>query len=884
MLRLTLAQMRRSAGRLAAAGLAIAVGTAFVAATLLAGALVRDTTYRTVTASLGDADVVLYPADRVLDPAAVTRIGELDTVEAADGVAHLYGQVRAGGRLDAADLTPVASAASLDTHRYLDGAAPARSGELALTGASAKRLGVGVGDTVRAEWELWEPATVAAQDGAAEPSGDSFGEGTWVTSGADLTVTGVLVDPPSLSGAASTALVTRADVEGWLTQMDPSGGPLTYDSVLVDVADGADPAAVAEEISDAVPSTVVRTALQEAEHQTEQLTGDTQTLTYLVLGFAAIAMFVAGLVIANTFQVLVAQRTHALALLRCVGATKAQVHRSVLLEAVLLGVVGGVVGLLAGLALGQGALWFVGRADIGVDVATTITVTPAVLAVPVLTGAVVTVLAALAPARAATRVRPVAALRPASAPGNVRGGGRLRFWLAALLITGGTVLLGGAVALAVTGVAGSEYSLGIVLAVGVLGGIVSFAGVMVGAVFLVPGAVRVLGRALGAAAGGQRRPTVALATVNATRNPRRTSATASALLIGVALVTLMATGAAGARASLGATLDAQFPVDLAAEVSSGGAEGALTPAQVDAIASTEGVELAVTVPTAQVELARADHVTSAELTVLDPSDLAAVVRAPRVWAGLTDDVLLVGDDLADALDATDGDEVTITAGTSAEATDGAAVTVVVVPEAGWLAVATPATAPAAAQPAVTQVWARLSGDDPAGTVQAVRGALAEATTSAGAVPFVTGAAAEREAYEQVIDTLLSIVIGLLGVAVVIALIGVANTLSLSVIERRREHALLRATGMTRGQLRALLAVEGVLIAVVGAAVGGLLGLVYGWAGTAVILGGTGELVLAVPWDALVAVALVAILAGLVASVLPARSAVRTPPVAALAAE
>ena len=147
-----------------------------------------------------------------------------------------------------------------------------------------------------------------------------------------------------------------------------------------------------------------------------------------------------------------------------------------------------------------------------------------------------------------------------------------------------------------------------------------------------------------------------------------------------------------------------------------------------------------------------------------------------------------------------------------------------------------------------------------------------------------GAAAEREQYEQIIDTLLAIVVGLLGVAVVIALIGVANTLSLSVIERRREHALLRATGLTRGQLRGVLASEGLLIAGVGAVLGAVLGLVYGWAGTAVILGGTGDVVLAVPWLSLLGVGAVAALAGLLASVLPARSAVRTPPVAALAAE
>src|SRR5690606_31196520 len=139
-------------------------------------------------------------------------------------------------------------------------------------------------------------------------------------------------------------------------------------------------------------------------------------------------------------------------------------------------------------------------------------------------------------------------------------------------------------------------------------------------------------------------------------------------------------------------------------------------------------------------------------------------------------------------------------------------------------------------------------------------------------------------YPPLFRSLLAFVVGLLGVAVVIALIGVANTLSLSVIERRRESALLRAMGLTRRQLRAMLGIEGVLLALTGVLIGIVLGLLYGWAGTAVLLGQTDELTIAVPWLHIAAIVLVAVLAGLAASVLPARSAVRTPPVAALATE
>ncbi|GMA33062.1 FtsX-like permease family protein [Litorihabitans aurantiacus] len=130
-----------------------------------------------------------------------------------------------------------------------------------------------------------------------------------------------------------------------------------------------------------------------------------------------------------------------------------------------------------------------------------------------------------------------------------------------------------------------------------------------------------------------------------------------------------------------------------------------------------------------------------------------------------------------------------------------------------------------------------------------------------------------------LDALLAVIIGLLGVAVVIALIGVANTLSLSVLERRRENALLRALGLTRRQLRSTLAIEGVLLAVVGAVVGLVLGLLYGWIGAFLMLGSTtgmGLSALTVPWGAVLAVLAVAVTAGVLASVLPARGAARIP--------
>jgi putative ABC transport system permease protein len=150
--------------------------------------------------------------------------------------------------------------------------------------------------------------------------------------------------------------------------------------------------------------------------------------------------------------------------------------------------------------------------------------------------------------------------------------------------------------------------------------------------------------------------------------------------------------------------------------------------------------------------------------------------------------------------------------------------------------------------------------------------------------WTSSPAAERDFMEQVIDTILAVIVGLLAVAVLIALIGVANTLALSVLERRRESATLRALGLSKRQLRSMLAIEGTFIAGVGAVLGVVLGLLYGWAGSWIVLNLVGDVHLAMPWRDVAIVIGVAVVAGLVASVAPARSATRTSPVEALTVE
>lgn len=260
---------------------------------------------------------------------------------------------------------------------------------------------------------------------------------------------------------------------------------------------------------------------------------------------------------------------------------------------------------------------------------------------------------------------------------------------------------------------------------------------------------------------------------------------------------------------------------------------------------------------------------------VDPDDARAAVRSPGWFDGLTDDVVLLSQDLADAYDMP-ADAVLELTGPSGTVVLSTTITELPLLE---LIVTPAALAQVDAAAGITQAWVRLSDiDEAATTIDTVRETLSEDAVT------ISGAALERATIQQLIDAILAVTVGLLGIAVLIAFVGVANTLSLSVLERRRESATLRAIGLSRRQLRSTLAIEGMLIAGVGAVAGVVLGLGYGWMGAAVVLGSFADIHLSVPWLQLTSIVAVALAAGLLASVLPARSAARTSPVEALAVE
>jgi putative ABC transport system permease protein len=816
----TLAGLRAHLPRLVAATLAVVIAVAFVVATLVLNETSRATLLRAAGARYVGTDVVVTATDGASLAGAVGAVAAVPGVRAVDPTAAASVQAALPGRSAAfLEVQTLADDPALRWQRVTDGALPDRPGEVAL----ATTTGAAVGDVVAVT--VYDPAT---------------GE---VTITGEATVTG-LVD---LGGDPSAGLFARGfavpgQVTAWgapePTELRVAGGP------------GTDPAALAAAVTPALGSAAVevRTGERAAEDAVAGMTGGRLALAAVLLVFATVAVLVAGLVIANTLAVLVAQRTRDLALLRCVGATSRQVRRGVLAEAAVTGLAASALGVGAGVGLAA----FV-SALVGTDsplplegVSVPLYAVAAGLAVGTLT----TLLAALGPARGATRVAPLAALRPQdAAPLRSRGG-------LARLATGLVLLLGGGGLMASGVVTADVYP-------ALAGGAASFLGVVLLAQRAVPPVVAAAGRALGRIGGlpGQ------LAAGNATRNPRRTAATATALLIGVTLTTAMVVGAASTRATAQAGLDAAYPADVEigayAEL-----PGSLLPRLEDVDGVTGGTAL-----------------TGAELTGpdgypvwsqgVDPADAATVLRstADLPLPGLGEVVLPQW--AADAWSVRGGDPVMLTASANSRtltAVVGGDATTPLLYAAdlrGLVPDAPPAT-----------VWLRLADGD------GQRAAIDEVTELTGAAApgaYVTGLASERAAIDSVLDVLLLVVTGLLGVAVLIALIGVGNTLALSVVERRQENGLLRALGLTRGQLRGLLAWEAVLVAGVAAVLGVLLGGGYGLIGTASVLGGQGEVLLDVPWLQVAAIVVVATVAGLLASVLPARRAARTAPVAAIAA-
>lgn len=597
---------------------------------------------------------------------------------------------------------------------------------------------------------------------------------------------------------------------------------------------------------DAGPLPVGATAYPAEQWVTDGLAGlsnDTDAYALMLLVFAGVALVVSVLVVANTFAILFAQRLRDFALLRCVGATRRQVLGSVRREAAVVGVLAALAGTLVGLGLGYGLIplvnTFASTSPLGV---------PAIPALWVVggfgVGVLVTLVASWLPTRRVVRVSPLAALRPQAAVDVRTATGRGRLALAGLLLVSGLALLG---------VAAVQHSAALMVA----GGASLFLGVLLVGPVLVPRLVRAAGALLG--------PAGRLATENAVRNPRRTATTTASLLVCVTLTTAVLTGLATYRAGIDEQGDRHHPVDAA--IISVGAP--VTAGLLDQVRRTPGVEQSLALDGA---VARIDGLDD-PIPVVTAPDAGRVARDGGGFAQVAAGMIHL--DLSSFVERTvkPGDLVTVHVG-DREAR------LKVLALSGWgraglVAPETLAQLTDAPEPQV--VWVRAAPDvDPLRFV----GALDELARAAGA--DVEDQLQARVVQDEQLDILTWSVLGLLAVSAAIALVGIANTLGLSVLERAREHAMLRALGLTRRQLRRMLATEAVLLSTVATLLGTVIGVGFGWAAyETVVKRALTHATMQIPWSALGVVVLGAGLAGLLAAVLPARRAARVTPAAGL---
>lgn len=845
MIAVALAQIRIHWARFLAIGLSIALAAGFVATTLIINASLQDHLRESVGKSFSHADLAIIPGqDEFVDGTEAAPL--LEPLSEVEGVssADLSARTLTTGRgIEFSEstfaLAPTPVDPRLDAFTIIDGHRPDAVTDLALDSSTADTLNIGIGDKIRLAVD-----TVPVETGDDDiPIYRSPSEST-----STFTVVGIvdIGEDPAIPGA-NRVLTTAASYHEFFAQR---GDVIAVQIALEDSANAAQTRRQLQKVLDSsgLGGRVELLGVDEATKvKTQRLSGSNDVITAMMLIFAGIAVIVAVLVVSNTFSVIVAGRRRELALLRCLGASRAQIYSSVVAEGLLVGLIGSAVGVLGGVGLSFGLAAGARRILPEEFSHASVEVPLSSLLTGVGVGALLTILATIRPARSAISVTPLEALQPfdiSTAP-SFRSRPRA-------IIGWASILAGVLLIIASLYLVSSEQSwiLG-----GAVGGALIVTGLVVCSAQIIPPIVAWIGDLLFSPWGipGQ------LATLNTLRNPRRTATTATALIIGVTLVATILVGGISTKATLGHGLDQRYPIDVSVPLANAVDEDTL-----DDVADIEGVDRAVVAYRA---VALDDFKGSRpDVYVLSPETARFVLSegAPDLVAG----EVVVPEDYPNQTIRIKGlNDKAVPVTKTGRSSLAFFTTTDVGNDLGISATA-------------TSVLIRLDEAANIDEVFRIQHDVAEVLD----VPSdeVGGSAVARGTYSKLIDVLLAGAVALLLVAVLIALIGVSNTVSLSVIERRRENALMRALGLSISQLRALLALEAVLISSVAALIGLILGGALGIAGTR-LLTADYSTDLIVDWSptAYLGILVVAIVAGILSALSPAKRAARLSPVEGL---
>jgi putative ABC transport system permease protein len=678
------------------------------------------------------------------------------------------------------------------------------------------------------------------------------------------TVTVLLEGPPeefrvsgiATFGDADTALGSSITVFTPETAQRVLGEPGRFDTVSAVGAEGIDQQELADRVATAIAAAPggARTEVITGEALTAETQDDVASalgfFNTFMLVFAVVALFVAAFIIYNTFSIILAQRTRELALLRALGAGRGQILGSVMLEAVVIGLAASVLGIFAG--LGVAALLKQLLAGFGVDIPTgSVVFEPDTVWVSLAVGIGVTVVSAVVPSRRASAIAPMEALRTSA--GDGLGSLRTRLGI-------GAVLLGGGLSLLLWGLFGSPPDRLLVIGPGA-------AAVFLGVAALSPLAVAPYARAIGRPIAASRGVPGELAQENTIRNPKRTSTTAAALMIGVGLVSAITIFAASANASIAEVIDEAFVGDLVIDSGTFGF-GGLSPELAAEIDELPEVEAASGVRLGFAEVDGEDAI----LFGIDPATMGDIVDVGVLQGSvesLDENDLAVHQEYAADQGWNIGDTVPVRfAETGVQSFE---VTLIFEKDelTGDFFIGSPAYEANYRDQFDFQVYVlRAEGTTPDEARTAVETVAARYPNAE-----VQDLQEFKQAQADQINQLLGLVYALLALAIVIALIGIANTLALSIVERTRELGLLRAVGMTRPQLRATVRWESVMIAVFGTVLGMTVGMFFGWV-MVEALRDEGFSRFVFPYQSLLVIAIIAAVAGVVAAIRPAHRAAK----------
>ncbi|MFJ6571985.1 ABC transporter permease [Streptomyces sp. NPDC091292] len=611
----------------------------------------------------------------------------------------------------------------------------------------------------------------------------------------------------------------------------------------------------------------VQTQKETADANREDIGSFLDVMKYAMLGFAGIALLVGVFLIINTFSMLVAQRTREIGLMRALGSSRRQVNRSVLIEAVFLGIVGSLLGVAAGVGLAVGLMQLMG--SMGMDLSTDdLTVKWTTPVIGLVLGVVVTVLAAYLPARRASKVSPMAALRDAGTPADGKAG--VVRGVIGLVLTGA-----GAASLYAAATADKASEGSLVLGLGVVLTLIGF--VVVGPL-LAGGMVRAISAVVLRLFG----PVGRMAERNALRNPRRTGATGAALMIGLALVACLSVVGSSMVASATDELDKSVGADFIIQ-----GQQRIVPQAEKVIESTPGLEHVTRYKIVDVTFTAPDGSTEkSDVSAADPtyaSDLRRTTTAGDLSAAYGMDAMSIGNKYAAEHKIKVGDRMTVAfKGGETAKLKVAAITdddVTIDQGARYVGITTVEKyLPADKIPANDIMFAKAKDGQEKTAYAALKSSLKEYPQYE-----VRDQTDFKQQLKDQIGQLLYMVYGLLALAIIVAVLGVVNTLALSVVERTREIGLMRAIGLSRRQLRRMIRLESVVIALFGALLG--LGLGMGWGTTAqklLALEGLG--VLEIPWPTIITVFIASAFVGLMAALIPAFRAGRMNVLNAIATE